>query len=108
MKNVVIVWASRKRHIFIDGKLLCETKHKGDYSRGGHYCGYSLSGLPIHEKEPDVDYKNGGGAHREGIIPFKPLSEVGGISERSICNKCKKAYSNLLNSEQTAPQTNDE
>jgi hypothetical protein len=100
MKEVIIAWASRKRHIFIDGKLICETKHKGDYSRGGHYCSYDLSGLPKHPKDtPDVDYKNGGGCHTSGIIPFKPLSEIDGIITRSICNKCQKAYAKFLNNE---------
>jgi hypothetical protein len=97
MKEVIIAWGSRKRHIFIDGKLLCETKHKPDYSRGGHYCSYTLSGLPKHDKKPDVDYKGGGGAHLDGVIPFKPLDEIGGIITRSICNKCQALFSKLLN-----------
>lgn len=96
VQSVCIAWASRKRHIFVNGHLICETKHKPDYSRGGHYCSYTLSELPTHEKQADVDYPKGGGCHMDGIIPFKPLTEIGGISQRSICSKCLAKYVKLI------------
>ena len=101
LPSVALVFGSRSRHIFFNGELLCETKHKsasGGYSHG-HYCSYSLdsSDLKKERAEADVDYKNGGGCHSTGIIPFKPLNEIEPkIIERSICRKCLSKYNREL------------
>jgi hypothetical protein len=96
--KICIVWASRKRHITLDKKLLCETQHKGGYSKGGHYNSYNLD-PGVFDKirtEPDVDYLKGAGAHSEGIIPFLPLDQIPEkVIISSICKKCLKKYEKL-------------
>lgn len=95
---VVLAWASRKRHIFINGVLLCEKKHKthGGYShKGGHYMSYQIE-MPNRPKtDPDIKY-----THTDGIIPALPLDEIkigsGGISRQSICVACQKRYDKIF------------
>ena len=97
---VVLAWAQKKRHIAVNGKVLCEPKHSRHIRQRGEsgYNSLSINGIPDYGKKyNDVDYGKGrGGSHHDGIIPFKPLNEIGGIIERSICNKCKARYEKLL------------
>lgn len=98
LPTVVLAWAQKKRHIAINGKILCEPKHSRHIRQRGEsgYNSLSINGIPDYKKKyDDVDYGRGG-SHHDGIIPFKPLNEVGGIIERSICNKCKARYDKLL------------
>jgi len=92
--KVVLAWASRKRHLFVNGVLLCGKKPKtGDgYSRkGGHYISYQLEMPDKPMIHPDTKY-----THTDGIIPYLPLDEIrignGGISRKSICADCQKRY----------------
>lgn len=97
--KICIAWGSRKRHIFIDKKILCETNHKGGYSKGGHYNSYNLDSsiFDIIRTQPDIDYPTGGGLHTEGQIPFISLDQIPEkIIQSSICNKCLKKYNILL------------
>ncbi len=50
--EVIIAWASQKRHIAIDGQVLCETRSQtGGYARAnGQYNSLALSGLPTKER----------------------------------------------------------
>ena len=98
--KICIAWASRKRHIFVDKKLLCEYNHKSGYSKGGHYNSYDLdsSVFDIIRTEADVNYSKCGGLHTQGIIPFVPLDQVPEkIITSSICKKCLKKYNSLIN-----------
>lgn len=93
--SVCLVWATRKRHIAIDGKVLCEPKHKtpGYSHRNGQYNSISLGGLPTHRKIHD-DQKY---THSDGLIDFKPLNQQNvKIDTRSICSKCLKKYEGLF------------
>lgn len=89
---VAIVWGSRKRHIAFDRKLLCETEHKGGYSKGGHYNSYDLDPSVFEKKKERKDTEH---THSDGIIEFKPLEEQG-IIKRSICKKCLGRYQKKL------------
>lgn len=92
--KVVLAWASRKRHIFVNGILLCASRHKtgdGYNHKGGHYMSYQLE-FPTWEKR-DPDQKC---AHFDGIIPAKPLDEIGGIIRSSICTACQKRYDKIF------------
>jgi hypothetical protein len=90
--KVVIAWGSRKRHIFIDGEILCKVKHKPGYSKGGHYNSYDLDpGVFDRKFKGDLDQYT----HTDGIIEFKSL-EIQGIMRESICKKCQKKYDKLL------------
>ena len=97
MKQVILAWASRTRHIFVDGKLLCEATHKtnGYSPKGGHYVSYQLEMPDKPKTHPDISH-----THTDGIIPFLPLDEIkignGGISRKSICRKCQKQYDKLF------------
>jgi len=97
--KICLAWASRKRHIFIDKKILCETNHKGGYSQGGHYNSYDLDSsiFDVIRTQPDVNYLKGGGLHTQGQIPFIPLDLVPEkIITTSICKKCLKKYNSLM------------
>ena len=96
---VILAWASRKRHIFIDGDLICGKKGKttAGYSvKGRHLISYQIEMPTKPLAFPDQRY-----SHGEGIIPFEPLDSIkigdGGISRRSICLSCQKKYDKLLN-----------
>jgi hypothetical protein len=93
--SVCLAWATRVRHIAVDGQVICETKRKtSGYSvNNGQYNSISLSGLPDYPKEgDDVKY-----THTDGLIEFKPLDQQKmKISTRSICKKCLSKYEQLL------------
>lgn len=93
--SVCLAWATKKRHIAVDGKVLCEPKHKtsGYSHRNGQYNSISLSGLPTEKKIHD-DKKYG---HSDGVIDFKPLNQQSvKIDTRSICVKCLSKYESLF------------
>lgn len=96
--QVILAWASRKRHIFINGVLLCEKKHKttAGYSvKGRHHISYQVEMPNQPMSAPDGKY-----THGDGIIPAMPLDEIkigdGGISRRSICVVCQKRYDKIF------------
>lgn len=93
--TVCLAWATRKRHIAIDRKVLCERSAKtpGYSVKNGQYNTLSLSGLPDYPKTTD-DTRN---SHSDGYIEFKPLDRQKTlIIERSICTKCRKKYERML------------
>lgn len=93
--SVCLAWATKKRHIAVDGMVLCEPKHKtsGYSHRNGQYNSISLTGLPTERKIHD-DQKNG---HSDGMIDYKPLSQQSvKIDTRSICAKCLSKYESLF------------
>lgn len=93
--SVCLAWATKKRHIAVDGNVLCEPIHRtSGYSyRNGQYNSISLSGLPT-ERKIDDDHKYG---HSDGVIDFKPLNQQSvKIDTRSICVKCLSKYERLL------------
>jgi hypothetical protein len=95
--KVALCWATKKRHIAVDGKVLCEPKHTttGYSVKNGGYNSLSLSGIPTHFKISD-DSKH---THGDGIIPFVPLEKQPfNIIRRSICTKCQKKYDALWHS----------
>lgn len=93
--EVCLTWAVRRRHIAVDGRILCETKRKTDgYCTGnGQYNTLSLSGLPGYKKDTnDTPY-----THLDGYIEYKPLPEQKvKIDTRSICKKCLEKYEKLF------------
>ena len=95
--QVILAWASRKRHIFVNGTLLCEKVHKsaGYSPRGRHYISYQLDMPKSPKATPDEKY-----CHSDGIIPAMPLDEIkignGGISRKSICVTCQKRYDKIF------------
>lgn len=94
-KKVCLAWATKKRHIAIDGVVLCEAKSKsGGYStKNGSYNSIALSGLPDYERKTE-DKSH---CHTDGIIPFVPLSEQPlYVNEKSICAKCAAKYQSTL------------
>lgn len=103
-KIVCLAFATKKRHIAVDGHVLCEPKHRtAGYSvKNGQYNSLSLSGIPTNRKiHDDVDFINKmgklAGTHPDGIIDFKPLDQQDTvIITRSICSKCLKRYNKLL------------
>lgn len=94
---ITLAWASRKRHLFVDGRLLCEKTHKsaGYSPRGGHYISYQLDMPKTPKQCPDERY-----CHSDGTIPFLPLDDIkigdGGILRSSICATCQKRYDKLF------------
>ncbi|MFA5790650.1 MAG: hypothetical protein WC976_06290 [Caldisericia bacterium] len=91
---VCLAWAQKKRHIIVDGQILCQPKFSNHIRQRGE-CGYnsiSISGIPNYLKK-DNDIKS---THTDGIIPMKPLNEIEGIIQSSICKKCKKEYAKLF------------
>ncbi len=94
-KSVCLAWATKKRHIAVDGKVLCEAKSTtAGYSvKNGCYNTLALHGLPTHNKLSD-DIK---GSHGDGLIEFLPLeAQKVKIIETSICSKCLKKYKKLI------------
>ncbi len=94
-KIVTLCWATKKRHISVDGVVLCEPKHTtAGYSvKNGGYNTLSLSGLPTHKRISGDERLS----HTDGIIPFLPLSEQPfKVIESGVCNKCKDKYYKLL------------
>jgi len=92
--HTVLCWATKKRHIVVDGIVLCEPKHKttGYSVKNGGYNSLSLSGIPEHLKLTD-DSK---GSHGDGIIDFAPLEEqTFTINRKSICTKCQNKYDSI-------------
>ena len=93
--EVCLAWATKKRHIAINRKVLCETEGKtpGYSVKNGQYNSISLSGLPNYRKtEPDVI-----GGHPDGIIEYAPLDKQPfTVIERSICKKCLSKYKSLF------------
>lgn len=93
--SVCLVWATKKRHIAVDGIVLCEPKHKtGGYShKNGQYNSLSMLGLPKNRKVHDDEKYT----HTHGIIDFKPLNQQSvRIDTRSICSKCLSKYESLF------------
>ncbi len=93
--SVCLAWATKKRHIAVDGKVLCEPKHKtyGYSYNNGQYNSISLSGLPTDRKTHDDDKYT----HSGGIIDFSPLNQQSvKIDARSICAKCLSKYESLF------------
>ncbi|MBX3045116.1 MAG: hypothetical protein KIT33_15130 [Candidatus Kapabacteria bacterium] len=93
--SVCLAWATKKRHIAVNGEVLCEASSKsGGYSvKNGSYNSIALSGLPTYEKHCD-DKK---GSHGDGIIDFERLDkQKWEISTKSICSKCLKMYEREL------------
>lgn len=96
---VVLAWATQKRHIAVNGHVLCQYKGKtAGYSvRTGKYNSLSLNGLPTHDFRGDRKT-----SHDDGIIQFLPLSaQAVPVIPKSICVKCQAKYSRLL--EQAGP-----
>jgi hypothetical protein len=92
---VCLVWATKKRHIAVGGKVLCEPKHKTDgYSHGnGQYNSLSMGGLPEERKSRDDEKYT----HTHGIIDFVPLANQSiKIDTRTICAKCLSKYESLF------------
>lgn len=90
---ICLAWATKKRHIAIDGCVLCEPKHitTGYSVKNGGYNTLSLSGLPTYRYAgPDKPR-----SHADGIISNLPLSEQGIITS-SICSKCLKKFNHIL------------
>lgn len=93
--EVCLAWATRKRHIAIDKKVLCErsAKTSGYSVSNGQYNTLSLSGLPDYPKPTDDTMHS----HSDGYIEFKPLGQQKTrIMERSICTRCRKKYERIL------------
>lgn len=90
-----LAWATKKRHIAVNGKILCEPSRKttGYCGENGQYNTLSLSGLPTYEKkEDDVKF-----SHSDGFIEFKPLSDQKvKIDTSSVCSKCARKYKRLI------------
>ncbi len=115
--KVVLAWASRVRHIFVNGHLMCEKKPKtvDGYSRkGGHYISYQLEMPDKPMRAPDMLHTCG-----EGIVPALPLDEIEipmsaqfreywqkqdglksvihrGLNRKSICAACQKRYDKIF------------
>jgi hypothetical protein len=92
--QVALAWATKKRHIAIDGKVLCQPKASTGYSvSNGCYNTLGLSGVPTHKRtSPDVKY-----THCDGLIEFKPLSEQSVfVDTKSVCKQCQRKYQQAL------------
>lgn len=91
---VCLAWAQKKRHIVVDGHVLCQPDFSNHIRQRGEsgYNSISISGIPNYLKK-DNDTKF---THTDGIIPAKPLDEIDGIIQASICTKCKKKYAKLF------------
>ena len=93
-KIITLAWATKKRHITIDGIVLCEpTKSRGYSVKNGCYNSLGLSGIPDYNKRAD-DIKY---SHCDGVIKFAPLDQQETkIITSSICAKCLKKYEKEL------------
>lgn len=93
-KIAALVWATKKRHIAVDGVILCQPPKSAGYSKSnGSYNTLGLSGIPATRKiDDDVKY-----SHTGGLIKFKPLHEQDVmIITSSICKKCLKKYKSFF------------
>lgn len=93
--SVCLAWATKKRHIAVNGKVLCGASSKSDgYSvKNGSYNTIALSGLPTYEKHCDDKRYS----HGDGIIAFERLDkQKWAIDTKSICSKCLKKYEREL------------
>jgi hypothetical protein len=92
--TVCLVWVTRKRHVAVDGKLICAAKQKsGGYTAGnGQYNSLAISGLPKTPHTGDAPY-----THPGGIIDYLPLADQKKpVVTTSICKKCLTRYAALL------------
>ena len=96
--QVILAWGQKKRHIAVDGKVLCQPKFSNNIRQRGEtgYNSLTVSGIPTEEKTiADDKY-----THTDGIIPSLPLHEIliqgKPLVQKSICAKCKKIYGNLV------------
>ena len=98
MSRVCLAWATRVRHIAVDGSLLCFAKSKtGGYAvSNGAYNTIALSGLPTRNKnEDDTQY-----THTDGFIEFLPIENQNvKINVKSVCKKCLGKYERLFKGE---------
>jgi hypothetical protein len=91
--KVILAWATKKRHIAINNRLLCGPQFTGSIRQRGEsgYNSITISGIPDYPKEhADSKY-----SHHDGQIPFKPLSNIDGLITNSICFKCQRKYAKL-------------
>ena len=92
---VALAWATKKRHIAVNGKVLCEPKiRSAGYSvKNGQYNTLALTGVPDYPKTTDdVRY-----CHGAGIIKFAALNEQPTYCDpKSICRQCQKRYERRL------------
>jgi hypothetical protein len=89
MHTVIVAWAHQKRHLVVDGVVLCRPQFS-DRIRPRGATGYnalSLHGIIDHPKRPDSP-----GYHQAGSIPFLPLGDVERLILSSICAKCQRRY----------------
>jgi len=88
--TVVLAWGQKKRHIVVNGKILCEPDFSNHIRQRGD-CGYNsitVSGIPDYPKKgEDSKY-----THTDGIIPFLPLDQISGLINTSICAQCSRKY----------------
>lgn len=93
--QVALAWATKKRHIAIDGKVLCEPKiRSAGYSvKNGQYNTLALSGIPTYQRTTaDVRY-----SHGDGIIPPVPLeSQPHFVDTKSVCRTCRDRYNKVV------------
>lgn len=92
---VALAWATKKRHIAVDGIILCDAiSTSGGYSRkNGSYNGLALSGIPDFIKQVDDDkYAHGGGIIKPLPLEQQPYK----IIPSSICAKCLKKYNKFF------------
>lgn len=92
--EVTLCWATKKRHISVDGVVLCNANHTtaGYSTKNGGYNSLYLSGIPTHFKNSD-DSKT---THSDGIVSYMPLDKQPfKINRRSICIKCQNKYDAL-------------
>ena len=89
---VVLVWATKKRHIAVDGEVLCKPKHTNNIRQRGAngYNSLTVHGIPDKKHIPDTS------CHHDGQIEFLPLDEQKTIIQSSICEKCKTKYKKLI------------
>lgn len=93
--KVQLAWATRVRHIAVDGKILCEaTSRSAGFSvSNGVYNTLSLRGIPTYAKTSD-DLQT---SHGDGEIKFAPLDKQDyKINLRSVCKTCQKKYAKLF------------
>lgn len=91
---VALAWAAQKRHIAINGRVLCAAGFSGTIrSRGaGGYNSITVHGVPTTPKR----YEDDKGTHYDGVIEAAPLAEQKGINTRSVCGKCQRRFTRWL------------
>lgn len=90
-KIVTLCWATVKRHIAIDGQVLCAQNFTTDgYSvKNGRYNSIQLSGIPTELKDDD----DRPCCHTDGVISYAPLEKQAVVINRSsICVKCQRKF----------------